>query len=103
LWLLTMMMALWVNLHGGFLFGLLLGGVYLAADALRWLGGQGEAAEQAARRLRTLAPIGAVTLVATQLNPAGPVLFEYLAGFFQKSLILNRTSEWKSPDFHLAE
>src|SRR5439155_25750048 len=71
LWLLPPAMALWANVHGGFLIGFLLIGAYAGADVLRALAGADATAAGARRRLRSLAPVAGATLAATALNPSG--------------------------------
>jgi hypothetical protein len=100
LWLLPPVVVLWANLHGGFLVGLLLIGVYGAADVLRWLAAPPPAAAAARRRLRALALPAAVTFLAVCLNPAGLALPGHLVGYFGKTALVNWTEEYRSPDFH---
>ena len=82
---LPVMMALWANLHGGFVLGLGLVSLTLGHIALR------ERADR--RRLYVLGATGAAALVATFLNPAGLGLFAYLVSELgaEHSLI----SEWQ--------
>ena len=93
-------MILWVNLHGGFSTGLALIGIYLGADVLRVMGAGATAAGDAMRRLRVLAPILVATAVATLLNPVGLGLYEYISRHLSARLVMDRTSEFMSPDFH---
>lgn len=101
-WWLVPTIVLWANAHGGFLVGLLVLGAYLGADVLRALGAAPEVSSQARRRLRLLGPVTAATLAATLLTPAGPGLLTHVTGYFGKSLLVNRTHEYLSPDFHEA-
>jgi hypothetical protein len=103
LWLLAPAMALWVNLHGGFLIGLILLGAYAGCDALRAIAGDAETAAPARGRLRRLIPVAAGAAVATLLNPAGPGLFAHVTGYFGKKMLVNQTGEYMSPDFHQAD
>ena len=99
LWTLPPAMALWANLHGGFLIGLILLGAYAAADALRWLASGSQAARS---RFWALAVVSTAVLAATLLNPAGPALLEHVTGYLSKGLLVDRTIEYRSPDFHEA-
>ncbi|MGH2350621.1 MAG: hypothetical protein ACRDJN_03285, partial [Chloroflexota bacterium] len=69
LWALAPAMALWANVHGGFLIGFILLGAYAGADALHLIAGDGETRSGARRRLARLGPPALATLGATLLNP----------------------------------
>lgn len=101
-WWLMPTIVVWANVHGGFLVGLLLLGAYVGADVLRVLGAASGQAAEARRRLRLLGPVTGATLAATLLTPAGPGLLAHVTGYFGKSLLVNRTHEYLSPDFHEA-
>lgn len=103
LWLLPAVMVLWVNAHGGFLIGLILVAAYAGADIMRWLARDGFEAEAARDRLRALALPAIATIGATLVNPAGPGLYAHVTGYFGKRLLVNRTHEYLSPDFHEAD
>ena len=69
LWLLPLLMAFWVNLHLGFLFGLLLCAAYVGLELLEILLDTNRA--QATARLRSTWPWLVATPLATLLNPWG--------------------------------
>ena len=46
LWYLPVLMLLWVNLHGGFVLGFALLGLYLLSDAIRYFRGRDEEIRQ---------------------------------------------------------
>jgi len=92
------LMALWANLHGGWVIGFAFLGTALAAEELRWLfAGRPPAARAHVRRL---AVIGALSLLAVLATPHGPALYLYpfqtQGSAAQQKLIV----EWFSPDFH---
>ncbi len=90
--------ALWANLHGGLLYGLVLLGLVAAGEALDWwLGGHRGAPESA---LRTIALLGAA-VVGSCINPVGPTLFAHMARTLANSWVLAMTMEYHSPNFHL--
>jgi hypothetical protein len=89
--------SLWANLHGGFLYGLVLIGLYLVGDLIEWrLGGGWEWRERA--RHHSLGLL--LAAVGTCLNANGFRLFTHVAGFFGQPLIMKTTQEFQSPDFH---
>lgn len=103
LWALPAVMVVWVNLHSGFLIGLLLVWIYLGSDGFKLAATNQSAGSPVAARFRALVAVGAATAAITLVNPGGLVLLDHIASFFQKSLIIDRTAEWMSPDFHRAE
>jgi hypothetical protein len=100
LWLLPVSMILWANLHGGFLVGLVLLGIYGGADLLRWAAGPRAIVPAAARHLRELLLPALATLAATLLTPAGPGLLGHVTGYFGNRILVDRTAEYTSPNFH---
>ncbi len=81
--------AVWANLHGGFLFGLVLIGMYLAGDALG-----------ARDRIRGDAVLLVAALLGCMVNPVGPALLGHVAGYLGQSYLVAMTLEYRSPDFH---
>jgi len=90
--------ALWANLHGGFLYGLVLIGLYLAGDALeiRW----GHGRSHWVGRLREHGLLLAGALAGTLINPSGPGLLAHVVGYLGKGYLVDGTAEYQSPDFH---
>jgi hypothetical protein len=93
LWLFPAAMAVWVNLHGGFIAGLILLGV---TTAVAWLFPAQRGKAQPRDLTLTLAGSLAVTLV----NPWGPGLIAHIFSYFGNPLITRFTQEYQSPDFH---
>lgn len=100
LWVLPLAMLVWANTHGGFLVGLLLVATYVGADVLRGLTMEAKSATAAQRRLALLLPAAAATLAMTLLNPAGPALLGHVTGYLRQRLLVDRTVEYMSPNFH---
>jgi hypothetical protein len=100
LWALPLVMVVWANLHGGFLIGLVVGGAFVGADVLRSCFGKPEVATAAGARLKALLPVAAAVFAAILLNPAGPSLLFHVTGYLGKSLLVDNTQEYRSPDFH---
>jgi len=91
LWALPPLMALWANLHLGFVYGLLLVAVWLAALALERL--RGRAAD-----LRQPAAVAAACLLASMLNPDGPALLWYPARYLFDHRVTAYIGEWQHPN-----
>lgn len=94
----TMLFALWANLHGGFLFGLVLLGLMTLGEAVDWWIHNRHHAP--ARTYQHLAILGAAT-VGSCINPVGPALFSHMFATLGNSWVLSMTMEYRSPNFHL--
>jgi len=90
---LPVIMALWVNLHGGFLLGLGLIGLSLLALLF---GLDGVLARPVGRARRLVIAAGLATLAVTVLNPNGIGLFRYLVAELGANHSI--VSEWQRPE-----
>lgn len=102
------LMALWVNLHGGFAAGFLLLAAYGAGEVLaRWLPRLLRIATQMADSKRpSLAALGlsgALSLAAVSLNPHGPAMLLYPFRTVSIGVLRQYIEEWQSPNFHRPE
>ncbi len=93
LWAFPPAMALWANLHGGFLAGLILLGTGVA---VAWLFPRSRGS--ANPRHLTLA-LGA-SLLASLATPWGVALPAHILAYLRNPLITQYTQEYQSPDFH---
>ncbi len=94
----TALFAIWANLHGGWVFGLVLIGVYFAGHALDWLMRLDRAWQVA--RMKHLAMLFGSGLLGTFLTPHFLKLHQHVFGFFGDRWLLDNTQEFMSPDFH---
>lgn len=100
LWLLPMIMILWVNLHGGYVIGLAILGVYFAGncqllytDKKKWdIDGKDKA--------RCLFWTLGVSVIACLANPVGYHILFFPFNLISNKFIMDHTSEFMSPDFH---
>jgi len=100
IWWLVPLMILWVNLHAGFAFGLVLIVLTLVGIWLDWwLLGQNSRVE-AWRRTRPLLLVLLACLAAVCLNPNGPRLYSYPFETLSSPAMMQYIREWRSPDFH---
>jgi hypothetical protein len=92
LWL-ALLMVLWANLHGSFVFGLLLGGAFCAEAVLA---ANGSAARRHAARQWSVFLL--VALLASMANPHGPhsLLFAY---DLNQMNFISQVSEWRPANF----
>ena len=100
--ILPLLMLLWVNLHPGFLAGLLVLGV--------WCAGEGVQAQMKSHREERaeyqnwalwFALIGLACLAATFANPYRIQLHRHVISYlFSPATVTTQVEEWLSPDFH---
>jgi len=103
IWLPPALMALWVNLHGGFVIGLLLLAVELASLLLERFGParlQTPPEGGTGRNLRDLLGASLLSLLVVSLNPNGPVMLLYPWKTVSIGVLRDYIQEWQSPDFH---
>jgi len=102
-WFFPATMLLWVNLHGGWLFGMALLGIYTFAawvEGLRARNKDAFAAIRAAHRARATAWAWAASALATLLNPFGWRLHAHIYRYLTDRYLMNHIDEFASPDFH---
>jgi hypothetical protein len=100
-WLLPPLFVLWVNLHGTWLIGMVLFGMFCAAGLLQGSWGRVEARRWTPTQMRKLVLVGSLSVAGLFLNPYTyhSVLYPFDMAFRQK-LNVNHVDEWMSLDFH---
>ncbi|HXW93582.1 MAG TPA: hypothetical protein VEK33_23740 [Terriglobales bacterium] len=98
LWL-PPLMILWVNLHGGFVLGLLLLAIYLVGGGIEYLSRR-EGRAALAKRMRWLSAVSMLTFAASLVNPYGYQLHAHIYRYLSDRFLMNQISEFLSPDFH---
>ncbi len=108
--LLPLLMALWVNLHGGFIVGFLILGAYLGGELIELvihaLQREGSLRDLIGRQRDRLIALGAVTMgcvVALGLNPHGFRMLAYPLQTVSIGVLQDYIQEWQSPNFHRLE
>jgi hypothetical protein len=96
---LPVLMLLWVNLHGGFLFGFALLGVYLVGGGIQYFSCP-ERREEIRRWLKQLGLISVLSLLVSFVNPYGYKLHLHIYRYLSDRFLMNHVSEFRSPDFH---
>ena len=102
---LPVLMVLWVNVHGGFLVGFILLGLYLTGGLIRYLAAAHPGRRQAAgHRLKHLGVIAALSLLASLINPYTFALYGHIYEYLSNRFLMDHIEEFRSPNFHgLAE
>ncbi len=100
-WFFPASMLLWVNLHGGWLFGMALLGIYaFAAFVASVREKDAFAAIRAAHRARAMAWAWVASAAATLVNPYGWRLHAHIYRYLGDRYLMSRIDEFQSPDFH---
>jgi len=106
LWLLPLLMAAWVNVHGGFLVGFVLLGIYWISAVWQSLGSPGDRFDdvlrniRAGKRARALAFTGLLSALATFVNPYGWKLHVHIYRYLSNRFLMDHIDEFQSPNFH---
>jgi hypothetical protein len=99
-WLPATMLA-WVNLHGGFLVGLALLGIYFVGSAVPAWSARNVAEKAAACvRAKAIAITGVVCALFTLANPYGYQLHVHIYRYLSDRFLMDHIDEFLSPNFH---
>jgi hypothetical protein len=90
--------GIWANIHGGFVYGWILIGLYLVGSVGEVLLSGERAAWEARARYYATALVVAVGV--TVLNPRGLALHHHLFDHLNQQYLFDNTAEFTSPDFH---
>jgi len=114
LWALPLLMLVWVNVHGGFVLGFVLLGIFWVGAMWNWFRAKFRAnfrTEEirieelfpritAAKRARALAGAGLLSLAASLVNPFGWKLHAHIYSYLSNRFLMDHIDEFRSPDFH---
>ncbi|HHT9126465.1 MAG TPA: hypothetical protein ACFYD6_11700 [Candidatus Brocadiia bacterium] len=102
IYFLPLVMLVWANLHGGFMIGLILTSIYFLGNFLTFLTSSDKTRSGDCLRISLfLAFIGLISLFASFINPYGLKLIPHIFDtYVSKSLIVDNTNEFMSPNFH---
>jgi len=97
---LPFLMLLWVNLHGGFIIGLMLLGIYLASDWFSLLTRKPDSSCVGRTRANTLLLILLVCVAVCFFNPYGFNILLFPFRVTSDRFVMDRVTEFLSPNFH---
>jgi len=100
LYLLPPMMLLWVNLHGGFLAGFILIGIYLFSNVVNFITSKGASRDIYKKRARYFGFITVVCLFVSLINPFGYRILLFPFNLVSNTFIMDHVGEFMSPNFH---
>jgi len=100
-WFFPASMLLWVNLHGGWLFGIALLGIYTFAAFVDSRRKQDTSTViRDAHRVRVMAATWVASALATLANPHGWRLHAHIYRYLSDRYLMGHIEEFRSPDFH---
>jgi hypothetical protein len=105
-WVLPLLMVVWVNVHGGFLAGFVLLGIFWAGAVWEWWAAKEARIEDvlqklvAARRVKQLTLVGFACVVASLVNPYGWKLHQHIYSYLTNHFLMDHIEEFQSPNFH---
>ena len=105
-WLLPILMVVWVNVHGGFLLGFVLLGIFWLGSLWTWLRLKESRIEEAfqkitaGKRVRELTLVGLASASASLVNPYGWHLHAHIYCYLTNSFFMDHIEEFQSPNFH---
>ena len=100
LWLFPPLMLVWVNLHGGFITGFVMLGIYLTGNLVRSIAVGTEMKGEYRKKYRTLALITLFCLAAALINPFGYHILLFPFTLVDNKFLMNHVQEFISPNFH---
>jgi hypothetical protein len=106
LWLLPLLMLIWVNVHGGFLLGFGLLGIFWVGSLWTWLRLRESRIEEsfekiaAGKRVRALTVVGLASAAASFINPYGWNLHAHIYSYLSNRFLMEHIDEFQSPNFH---
>ena len=100
-WWLVPLFVLWANVHGSWLIGIVLFGVFVAAGLFDGDWGRLHSQRWTTSQLKKLSLVSALSVAGLFLNPYGYHLVFYPLDFaFKQKLNVAHVDEWVSLDFH---
>jgi hypothetical protein len=106
LWLLPLLMLVWVNVHGGFLIGFVLLGIYWLSAVWRGQGANRDKFDEFLAKMRwkaqarSLTAVGFASALASLANPYGWKLHAHIYSYLSNHFLMDHIDEFRSPNFH---
>jgi len=94
------LMVFWVNLHGGYLVGFVLLGIYCIGNITDYLAAMGRGLNPAKKLLASTVLIAVLSFMAALFNPYGYRLLLFPFEILGSRVAMENIVEWHSPSFH---
>ena len=100
LYLFPLIMLLWVNLHGGYLAGFVLIGIYLCGNVVQFITSQNAARDIYKKKIKLLGLITVACLFVSLINPYTYHILLFPFNLVSNKFIMDHVGEFMSPNFH---
>src|SRR5437764_12135921 len=101
IYLLPFLMLLWVNLHGAFVTGFVLLGIYLVGNICDALFAAEARSEMARERCKKIAIVTILCLFASLFNPRGYAILLFPLEMISNNFVMKNVPEFRSPNLHV--
>ncbi|OGW42788.1 MAG: hypothetical protein A2Y66_02550 [Nitrospirae bacterium RBG_13_41_22] len=100
LYLFPPIMLLWVNLHGGFVIGFILIGIYLFGNLIKFFFSNAEEKEEYKRKTKLLGMTAIACLLVSLINPYSYQILLFPLKLISNKFIMDHVNEFLPPNFH---
>ena len=97
---LPILMLFWVNLHGGYVIGLILLLVYLGGNILHSFSSLPQEAREYRKKAKRLLGASIITILACLINPFGYEILIFPFKLASDQFVMDNVTEFMSPNFH---
>jgi hypothetical protein len=94
------LMLLWVNMHAGFIIGLILNGIYLFGNIVEFISSPGLERNIHKKKAIFLGLITVACFIVSLVNPYGYQILLFPFKLVTEKFIMNNIGEYLSPNFH---
>jgi hypothetical protein len=100
LFLLPLLILIWVNLHGGYILGIVLLGIYVVGNLVASITNSGPNAEHFLQNSKSLLLIMIVCILVSMINPQGYRILLFPFELTANTFLMDHVQEFLSPNFH---
>src|SRR4029453_16041096 len=100
LFLLPLVILIWVNLHGGYILGIFLLGIYVVGNLAASIPNRGPNAEHFLQNSKSLLLIMIVCILVSMVNPQGYRILLFPFELTSDRFLMDNVQEFLSPNFH---
>jgi hypothetical protein len=100
LFLLPLLMLIWVNLHGGYIVGIVLLGIYVVGNLVSWITHGETNAEHFLQNSKSLLLMMIVCILVSMINPQGYHILLFPLKVTSDRFLMDNVQEFLSPNFH---